>query len=286
MARGGFWRGVQRMLVPLNEGVPWGALVGLVALSAWLIAPVAAAQCALEDHDPRDLQRVTVERVWTPDALDLEDGRHIRLLGLAPAAPLPSVAPQLLPVGFGLDLRESLEERLRGVDQRLVLLPGRPARDAYGRLRMHAWIDDGPLLAASLIGDGLAMPRPGPEPDPLDECYYGAEAAARAESRGLWMERLEAFPVGWLEPPRERSQGRLRVQGEVIDVRVHDPHWVLVLDGPLDLLISGDDRDFFEDLEPRSLLGNTVVARGAVYPWRERGRMRIRHPFDLEVLDP
>ncbi|WP_019023313.1 MULTISPECIES: hypothetical protein [unclassified Thioalkalivibrio] len=258
----------------------------MVALSAWLLAPVAAAQCALEDHDPRDLQRVTVERVWAPDALELEDGRHIRLLGLAPAAPLPPVAPQLLPVGFGLDLRESLEERLRGVDQRLVLLPGRPARDAYGRLRMHAWIDDGPLPAASLIGDGLAMPRPGPEPGPLDECYYGAEAAAREASRGLWLERLEAFPVGWLEPPRERSQGRLRVQGEVIDVRVRDPHWVLVLDGPLDLLISGDDRDFFEDLEPRSLLGNTVVARGAVYPWRERGRMRIRHPFDLEVLDP
>ncbi len=286
MARGGFWRGVQWMLAPLNEGVLRGALACLVALSVWLFAPGAAAQCALEDHDSRDLQRVTVERVWAPDALELEDGRHIRLLGLAPAAARPSVAPHLLPVGFGLDLHGALTEHLRSAEHRLVLLPGRPARDVYGHLRMHAWIDDGPLLAASLIGQGLAMPRPGPEPGPLDECYYGAEAAAREESRGLWLERPAAFPVGWLAPPRERSQGRLRVQGDVIDVRVREPHWVLVLDGPVDLLISGDDREFFEDLEPRSLLGNTVVARGAVYPWRERGRMRIRHPLDLEVIDP
>lgn len=285
MARGGYWQGARRVLAPLDEGVLRGALVCFVALLL-VAAPAVQAQCALGDHDPRDLQHVTVERVLSVDVLQLEDGRHVHLAGFARAAPLPTIGPALVAVGFGLNLREDLERRLRAVDQRLVLLPGRPARDAYDRLRMHAWIEDGPLLAVSLIGEGLAMPRPGPESEVLDACYYGAETAAREESRGLWLERPAALPARWLESPHERSQGRLRIQGEVVDVRVRAPHWVLVLDGPLDLLISGDDRDFFEDLEPRSLLGNTVVGRGAVYPWRERGRMRIRHPFDLEVLDP
>lgn len=267
-----------------DEGVLRGALVCVVGLALVLLATAARAECRLADQDPRGLQEVEVERVQGFDSLRLTDGRTVQVIGLAPAAPLPERAGPMRPLHLHEGLREALAARLDAVDQRLILRPGRPARDAEGRLRMHAWLPGGPLLAAELIAAGEAMPRPGPQPAALDTCFYVAEVEARAGERGLWLERPAALPVRMLDPRSGAlRQGRLRVQGEVVAVRETSRHWVLELDGPLDVLIRGRDRDHWPDLQPDTLNGEAVIVRGQVYPWRDRLRMRIRHPLDLEV---
>lgn len=269
-----------------DEGVLRGALVCVVGLGLALLAAAAGAQCGLADQDPRGLQEVEVDRVLGFDGLRLTDGRRVRLVGLAPAAPLPEAMSPLRDLRLHEGLRAALEAHLAESGSRLTLRPGRPARDAEGRLRMQAWQPDGALLAAELIAAGEAMPRPGPRPVPLDTCLYAAEAEARAGERGLWLERPEALPVQTLAPlDGALRQGRLRVQGEVVAVRETARHWVFELDGPLDLLIRGADRDHWPELEPGTLNGAAVIARGRVYPWRDRLRMRIRHPLDLEVVD-
>ncbi|WP_017942902.1 MULTISPECIES: hypothetical protein [unclassified Thioalkalivibrio] len=269
-----------------DEGVLRGALVCVVGLVLLLLAGAGAAECRLENQDPRGLQEVTVERVLGFDELRLTDGRGVRLIGLAPAAPLREVMAPLRDLRLHEGLRAALEARLDETGYRLILRPGRPARDAQGRPRVHAWSDDGVLLAAGLIAAGAAMPRPGPQPEPLDACLFAAEAEARAAKQGLWLERPEALPARTLDPlDGTLRQGRLRVQGEVIAVRETPRHWVLELDGPLDLLIHNDDRDHWPNLAPESLNGEAVIARGQVYPWRDRLRMRMRHPLDLEVVE-
>ncbi|WP_019558405.1 hypothetical protein [Thioalkalivibrio sp. ALE12] len=272
--------------VRTDEGVLRGALVCVVGAVLLLLAGMAAAECRLADQDPRGLQEVEVERVVGFDRLHLADGRTIRLIGLAPAAPLPEALTPLRDLRLHEGIREALETRLAAAGQRLKLRPADPARDPGGTPRMHAWSEDGALLAADLIAAGAAMPRPGPRPVPLDACLYAAEAEARAAERGLWLERPAAMPARVLDPlDGALRQGRLRVMAEVTAVRATGRHWVLVLEGPLDLLIRGDDRDHWPELDPESLIGEAVVARGQVYPWRDRLRMRIRHPLDLEVED-
>ncbi|WP_018871756.1 hypothetical protein [Thioalkalivibrio sp. ALJ16] len=273
-----------------DEGALRGALVCVLGVCLALVATAAHGECALEDQDARDLQEVRVEAVRGVDLLQLHDGRHIRLLGLAAAAPLPETATVVRPLRLHEGLRAALEQRLDAADRRLMLRPGQPARDAAGRLRMHAWLPDGPLLAADLIAAGAAMARPGPELGPLDDCFDAAEAAARSAPRGLWLERPAALPVAALElRERTRPAGRLRLQGEVVSVRTTSRHWVLELDGPLDVLIQAVDREHWPapwpDLEPVGLVGEAVILRGQVYPWRDRLRMRVRHPLDLEVVE-
>ncbi len=269
-----------------DEGVLRGALVCVVGLLLLSQAGAAAAECRLADQESRGLQEVGVERVLGFDRLRLADGRTIRLIGLALAAPSPEAMAPVRDLSLHEGLRDALEARLEEAGQRLTLRPGRPARDSRGRPRMHAWLPDGALLAARLIAAGAAMPRPGPWPEPLDACLYAAAAEARAGERGLWLERPAALPARVLDPlDGALRHGRLRVQGEVISVRATERHWVMELDGPLDVLIRGDDRDHWPDLEPESLTGEAVIVRGQVYPWRDRLRMRIWHPLDLEVVD-
>ncbi|MFO7954550.1 nuclease [Thioalkalivibrio sp.] len=269
-----------------DEGVLQGALVCVMGLLFLLLAGATAAECRLGDQEPRGLQEVGVERVLGFDRLRLTDGRTIRLIGLTPAVPLPEAMAPVRDLSLHEGVRDALEARLEEAGQHLTLRAGHPARDSRDRPRMHAWLPDGALLAARLIAAGAAMPRPGPRPDPLDACLYAAEAEARAGERGLWLERPEALPVRVLDPlDGALRQGRLRVQGDVVAVREPGRHWVMELYGPLDLLIRGDDRDHWPDLEPESLTGEAVIVRGRVYPWRDRLRMRIRHPLDLEVED-
>ncbi|WP_038055492.1 thermonuclease family protein [Thioalkalivibrio sp. ALJ7] len=268
-----------------NEGALWGALVCVGGLLL-LFAQAVAAQCQLADQDARGLQEVEVDRVQGFDGLQLADGRSIRLIGLAPAAELPETSPLMRPLRLHEDLQDVLDERIDAAGQRLILRPGRPARDAQGRLHMHAWLPEGPLLASELIASGAAVARPGLQPSALDTCYYNAEAEARAGQRGLWLERPAAFSAMALDRHAGALRpGRLRVQGEVVSVRSTERHWVLELDGPLDVFIHEDDRAHWPDLEPDTLNGEAVIVRGQVYPWRDRLRIRIRNPRDLEVVE-
>ncbi|WP_019625131.1 hypothetical protein [Thioalkalivibrio sp. ALJT] len=276
--------------VRLDEGVLRGALVCVLGGALAFLAATARGGCDLVEQDARGLQEVRVAAVQGVDVLQLRDGRSVRLPGLALAAPLPGTATVARPLRPHAGLRAALEQRLDAADGRLTLRPGWPARDAAGRLRMHAWLPDGSLLAAELIAAGAAMARPGPEPDPLDACFDAAEAAARDASRGLWLERPATLPVAALERRSPAWQpGLLRLQGEVVAVRATERHWVLELEGPLDALIRQADREHWRDfepaLEPANLVGESVILRGQVYAWRDRLRVRIRHPLDLEVVD-
>ena len=141
----------------------------------WITAALLATAMIAADHlRPRDdwagynHRAATVAAVPAGDALQLDDGTRVHLLGICDPAPAAT---------------DWLTARLAG-RRVTLLLPPVGTRDAAGRLRAYAF-DGAGCLNVELVKAGLAYAdRRGP--DLLAGLTDPAEADARRHGRGLW----------------------------------------------------------------------------------------------------
>ncbi len=240
-----------------------------------LVAPLAADECRSDRID----ETVHVSRVFDGDTVRLQDGRHLRLIGIN----TPELARDERPAQ---PLAEAARQRLRALlanNSPLQLRYGTERHDRYGRLLAHAFLADGRNLTALLLREGrgsqIAIP---PNLWGLD-CYRHAERVARAAGRGIW-----SHP--WHQPRHADSlatstRGFHLVTGRVSRIGESQRALWLNLGDGFAVRIPREDLVYFKKIPPPSLLNRKIEVRGWIYRRNRQLRLTLQHPAGLRILD-
>lgn len=251
-------------------------LFGLAALAFAAAAPAATSTCS----PPATGSLHAVRYVIDGDTVILDDGTHVRLIGLnttelghghGPDQPLARAA------------REQLHKWLSRAGNRVRVVPGRETRDRHGRLLAHLYTPGGQNLEAALIRAGLGYAVAIPPDITRLQCYFDAEAAAREAHLGLW--DGSSLPVTGAEAVSSGARGFLAVHGRIAGTRQAGGGLVLTLaDSPLRLWVAPASRHFFP-ADITDWRGRRVLVRGWIHSYRGHPEMNLPHPADIQLLD-
>lgn len=250
----------------------WLAAVafGLGPLSAF--ADGACAKARIDEY-------AAVTYVYDGDTVRLDDGRHVRFIGIN----APEIGHHGEPSqAFAVQAREALMKLLMDHRQQVGLHYDRERFDRYHRFLAHVYVD-GQSVEAWLLDGGLATLLVVPPNDENLACYAAAEQAARAGRRGLWrLPEYQVTPVGRLSGD---DDGYRIIRGRVTRVG-HSAHAVWVhLGDRVELRIDRPDLPYVRPLDPDAMVGQEVVARGWLHNrGDDRLWMRVRHHAALSVV--
>jgi micrococcal nuclease len=217
-----------------------------------------------------------VTYVYDGDTLELDDGTRVRLVGIN----TPELGRNDDPdEPFATQARERLLRMVQESGQRIRMQPAAERQDRYGRVLAHTYSPTGASLQERLLGAGLALVHIHPPNLGNLECYREAEARARSSLLGIWRD----WPIAASEIHR-RHERFVLLRGRVKGVK-HNRRSVRVeLENGPSLRIARDDLGHFGALDPDSLEGKSIEARGWLHRYRGRLGMRIRHPAALSIL--
>ncbi len=214
------------------------------------------------------------------DTLHLDDGRKLRLIGID--------TPEIFhdgrsPEPYALTARKVLI-RLLG-EGPVTLIPGKQRHDHYGRLLVYLFAA-GHNIEAELLRQGLATALYMPPDYRFATCFGAAEREARHRQLGLWsLPRYQAVAATRLPPD---SHGYHVVSGRISRIGHSRSSLWLDLGSAFSLRLAKTDLVYFHDLDPATLRGSSIIARGWIYSRQYRGqrqlRMRLRHPGQLEFM--
>lgn len=249
------------------------SLAGAFFVSAiWLSA--AQAFCPA----PSGLATVAVQRVVDGDTVRLSDGRSVRMIGLN--------TPELGKQGrsdepFAVVARKRLESLVAESGGRVAVLPGKQAKDHYGRTLAHLYSVSGANLEAQMLADGLGFQvAVAPNVD-LVACQQAAERSARQAGRGLWRQS----PV--LKAEQIQRSGFAVVSGRVSKVQRNRGGIWIELQDSLVLRVAPNLVGQFDNARLQALKGKQVEARGWVVDRSRRGGLQSgQSRWLLPLTDP
>lgn len=245
-----------------------------------VVAMSAAAACTksgpLDDMQPGETGRVV--RVIDGDALVLDTGQSVRLVGIeAPAPGRRNVEAQ----PYAEQSKRALEDLVMGRQVRLYY-PGL-TRDRYDRALAHVETTDGSgpksWVNLELVKRGAARVRLYPDTDGGGEALLEAERDARASGSGLWGDaayRPRAF--GSYDPS---TRGFILVEGQ-LGRAVDRPH-----EEERRTLCSREINDgLVIDIafSARPLCDTPEGTRVRVRGWTNEKRMELVHPLHMEIM--
>lgn len=214
---------------------------------------------------PSGLTSVTVQRVVDGDTLRLSDGRSVRMIGLN--------TPELGKNGrsdepFAVAARKRLEALVAASDGRVGLLPGKEAKDRYGRTLAHVYGADGANVEAQMLAEGLGF-QVGVAPNvDLIACQQVAERSARQAGLGVWRHS----PV--LKAEQISASGFAVLSGRVSKVqRNRGGIWIELQDSVV-LRVAPDLSGQFDASFLEQLKGKQIEARGWVLDRSRRGGLK------------
>lgn len=160
----------------------------MLAIGALVAGPENSAAEAIPSGAPGSEHGV-VERVVDGDTITIRlNGatERVRYVGVdAPELARPSEGR-----GAECGANEATDANRALVDGReIVLERDTTDRDRFGRLLRHVWLPDGQgwqLVTERLVADGAIEARSYPPDTSRDAQLDAAEAAARADGRGIW----------------------------------------------------------------------------------------------------
>lgn len=228
--------------------------------------------------------QAVVDHVYDGDTVRLQDGTRVRLIGLD-APEFHHRDPDRDPEPLAVQARDGLTELLASHDHQVLLVRDREHRDRYQRTLAHLFTPRGQSITALMLSQGLATRLTVPPNDWNLDCYRDVERDAHAGARGIWS--MPGFHViDAADLPRD-GEGFRRVTGRVTRLGESRRSLWINLEGGVALRIDREDLQHFDDFDVQSLAtGQAVVARGYVYNHRGEPRIRIRHPADLEIIEP
>ncbi|MBV4475546.1 MULTISPECIES: thermonuclease family protein [Pseudomonas] len=236
------------------------SLAGAFFVSAiWL--PGAQALCPT----PSGLSSVAVQRVVDGDTLRLSDGRSVRMIGLN--------TPELGKQGrsdepFAVAARKRLEALVADSGGRVGLLPGKEAKDHYGRTLAHLYSASGVNLEAQMLADGLGFQvAVAPNVD-LVACQQAAEREARRAGRGIWRQS----PV--LKAEQIQRSGFAVVGGRVSKIQRNRGGIFIELQGDLVLRVAPNLVEQFDNARLLAMQGRQIEARGWIVDRSRRGGLK------------
>jgi micrococcal nuclease len=248
-------------------GLILGLLLGLAACSA--------AKDPLDELAAGERGRVV--RVLDGDALVLDTGQSVRLVGIeAPAAPYRDREGE----AGHTEAKRILEDMVLG--REVELRYGGLTRDRYDRALAHVVTTDalGPRLwlNAEMVKKGAARVRVYPDTAAANAPLVELESKARADARGLWEDGI--WPIHDATSLPENAERFQLVEGIAGSMSGSDERFavcdVTLRDSSLILEIGKSAAELCQLPE-----GTRVRVRGFL----RDGRLEITHPLNLERLD-
>ena len=240
-------------------------------LAALLLLLLAACgdSAALDRLAPMGRGRVV--EVISPDLVMLDDGKAVKLAGLAY---MPRDEP------YAAQATAELQKLVLG--QEVELLSGGAARDPFGRRVAHLRLVKGrKWVEGEMLDAGAARVRTFPDNRALAKEMLEREARARVAKRGLW-----ALPFYEVRLPSEvrLAHGFAIVEGRVTAVRRFGRGFELEVEGLRADIPAQAAADFeAAGKPPPSLAGRLIRIRGTI---RGGPSMRLDHPEAVEILTP
>lgn len=249
-----------------------------LVVSGLLLAGEGTAKDCLTD---RIDERVRVSYVHDGDTLTLQDGRHLRLIGIN----TPELGRDGTPNEPGaLAARDTLRRLVFFNKDQLGLRFDRERKDRHDRLLAHAFLDDGRNLTATLLeqGQGFALTVP---PNTWQAgCYHGIADSARAEHIGIWA--LSAYAPKPATSLPLSTKGFQFIRGRVSHVSEGQYNRWINLVGNVALKIAKEDLDYFRGVPWDRLSGREIEASGWMYQRHGQLRIPVHHPLMLEIVTP
>jgi endonuclease YncB( thermonuclease family) len=254
--------------VRLKKAPVYGAFfMLLLCLSA-----AAADNCG----PPPESELVKVRYAHDGDTVVLQDGTHVRLVGIN----TPEVAEEGQPAEpLAIRARDHLRQLLFQHRNQVQLLYGEQRQDRYGRSLAYLWLPDGTNIAAELLNEGLGWLVAIPPDLQFLDCLQKSEAAARTAQRGVWQGDT------WAQRESAsldlHTHGFQLVRGRITRVsRGGGATWIN-LQGRFAIRIPDEDRRQFPDRPSEDWVGRMLEVRGWVYQTRGELRVDIGHPANL-----
>ncbi|MBL3590679.1 MAG: thermonuclease family protein [gamma proteobacterium endosymbiont of Lamellibrachia anaximandri] len=213
--------------------------------------------------------------VFDGDTLLLSDGRRIRLIGIN----TPETGWEEKPdEPHAKAAKRRLERLVSDSGKRIRLEKGHQQKDRYRRILAHVYSQNGKNLIEALLQDGagfqIVFP---PNLDHL-QCYGAAESRARAAGRGVWAD----VPVIEAARLARSVEGFRLLHGRVEESQNSRRSIWLKLAG-VKIRIDRSDLDYFNDWQPKGLLGQLIEVRGWIRRYKGHQRIRVRHPSAIKV---
>ncbi|MFB4392706.1 MULTISPECIES: thermonuclease family protein [unclassified Pseudomonas] len=234
----------------------------------------ALAFCPLPDKH----QVVAVRQVVDGDTVRLSDGRSVRMIGIN--------APEIGRKGRASEPYAELAKRrlqalIKASDGRVALVPGREAKDKYGRTLAHIYARNGDNLEAQLLSEGLGY-RVAVAPNvQLTGCQQQAERVARQARIGVWRQS----PV--VRAGQLKQSGFAVIGGKVTAIERNQAGFWLEMDGGLVLQVPARLRQHFPSGFFDNLKGRQVEARGWVLDRSRKGALKPgQRRWLLPLTDP
>lgn len=227
---------------------------------------------------PAGLTSVAVQRVVDGDTLRLSDGRSVRMIGLN--------TPELGRQGrsdepFAVAARKRLQALVDASGGRVGLLPGKQAKDHYGRTLAHIYSASGANLEAQMLADGLGFQVAVTPNVDLVACQQAAERSARKAGLGLWRQS----PV--LKAEQIQRSGFAVISGRVSKVQRNRGGIWIELQDALVLRVAPNLVGQFDNARLQALKGKQIEARGWIVDRSRRGGLQSgQSRWLLPLTDP
>lgn len=255
------------------------------AVTVLALPPFSPVASAGELADLKDGGWARVSVVVDGDTLTLDDGRHVRLVGIQ-APKLPLGRPNFRAWPLGEEAKAALQ-RLT-LDQRVHLRLAPMAKDRHGRVLAHLVTEDGLWLQGELLKRGLARVYTFPDNRILAGDLLALERQARGDGLGIW-----ALPYYALRTPENvrHDVGTFQiVEGRVFDTAKIKKRIYINFGADwrsdFTITINTKNEPLFQKLgiDPVQLKGQRVRVRGWVKS-RNGPMIEMDHPERLELFD-
>jgi len=213
-----------------------------------------------------------VSRIYDGDTVILEDGKHVRLLGIN----TPEIKNhQREDEPGGVAAKKWLQAQLQ--DNKVYLEHDQVKQDKYKRLLAHLYLPDGKHLNLALLENGLATVSIIPPNLRHAEELIHAQQQAEKLKLGIWsMPDYQPQPLSQIS---NHDKGWQRFTGTPVSIKKNRKYTRLIFNDKVDIRIANINLDLFPALT--TYLGKPLEIRGWVSRSKDHYSILIYHPSAL-----
>lgn len=230
-----------------------------------------AQQVQIAGSSNRQMQHVV--RVYDGDTIVLENGKHVRLLGIN--TPEIESRHQVEEPG-GVAAKQWLQAQLPS-NSKIYLEFDQVRHDKYKRLLAYVYLPDGKHLNLALLENGLGAVSIIPQNGRYADELIRAQQHAEKKKLGIWaMPEYQSRPISQIS---SHTKGWQRFIGTPITLRKGKKYTRLIINDKTDIRIANANLHLFPELS--SYLGKAVEVRDWVARNKDYYTILISHPSAL-----
>ncbi|MCW8879415.1 MAG: thermonuclease family protein [Kangiellaceae bacterium] len=229
----------------------------------------------LSDINPAHIDSDKVDWIPDGDTIHTEQGLKLRLLHIN----TPEINPKLEKPAepFAISAQQELK-RIIGDSKKISWTFDKKARDRYKRSLVHTFNQQGELLTAKLVEQGLAKILVIPPNDRYWRCLKSLESKAIKSKRGLWSLPTNSAKSAHQAKP---NNGHQWIRGKISRVFETNKNRWMILDNSLWVGISKKRLKYFDTKFLSKQTGDTLSLTGYVYRSKGKLRIKLKHPAML-----